>query len=290
VAGVITLLGACSHALITIDTQEAANEASLKAFLRGDHAWNAKDIPMPHLTDGSRYVTNPDSIITEETVARLDAKLKQLDDSLGIESVVAIVGRVENADIFKFSQDIFDIYKVGKNDRGMVMVLAYDDHLFRTHTGRALEPDLTDAECFRLQERYLIPSMKAELPDSGMIYLVEAVYNTLKGKELPVMSELHAKSQNDEDDEIFLVLSICFFLMAGWIGLYLFLAYRHGWNLMIYGRNLLFASPFIAQSTGGSGGFFVGSGGGGGFGGGGGGFSGGFGGGSSGGGGATSSW
>jgi len=292
IVGIITQTAACVHSVVAMQPDMPVPSSS---SLMEHREWNAKDIPMPHLTDGSRYVSNPDSIVSETTVRRLDAMLKQLDDSLGIESVVAIVRRVENADIFRFSQDIFDIYKVGKNDRGLVMVLAYDDHLFRTHTGRSLEGDLTDAECFRLQERYLIPSMKAEMPDSGMIYMVEAVYNTLRGKDLPVMSALRANSSSTDDDDSGLIPAIYYFLLCGWLILYFFVSKRHGWNIRRYANGLLMANPFVAAAVASGPVIFSGGGGssrGGGFGGGfgGGGFSGGFGGGSSGGGGATSRW
>ena len=148
-----------------------------------------------------------------------------MDDSLNIESVVAIVNRVEDQDIFRFAQDIFDIYHVGKDDRGLVMVLAYEDHLFRTHTGRSLEADLTDAECAQLQREYLIPSMKAEMPDSGMLYLTQAMYNLLQGKEKPVMSAL--VSPNQEDDSLG-DMSIYSAMFIFWIVFALYIARRYG--------------------------------------------------------------
>ena len=295
VTGVISLLGACTEALVNIEENSVPASMEQMTQAREDKVWTAQSIPMPHLTDGRRYVSNPDGIVSDETARRLDAQLKQLDDSLGIESVLVIVSRVENGDIFRFAQDIFDIYKVGKNDRGLVMVLAYDDHKFRSHTGRSLEADLTDAECFRLQERYLIPSMKAEMPDSGLIYYVESVYNLLQGKELPVMSEL--RQTNSDDDEDAILPSIYFFLLFVWMGIYMFAARRHGWNMKHYYNGRLTKNPFINNGSVLATGYVVGSilnGGGGrshhggGFGGGS--FGGGFSGGSSGGGGATSSW
>lgn len=281
--GVFTLFAACSHTLIS--QNEVAGTMAAK---QADHYWKASDIPMPHLQDASRYVSNPDSIVSEETVQRMDRILKQMDDSLGIESVVAIVKHVDGGDIAQFAQDIFDIYKVGKDDYGLVMVLAYDDHLFRTHTGRSLEAELTDIECFRLQERYLIPSMKAEMPDSGMLYMTQAIYNTLSGKELPVLSEWKKNEPSSgSDDDSLLAVYVC--ICLGWLILYLFIASRHGWHLHRYAHTLLLPNPFVAHS---SAPIIIPTGGGGRHGGGfGGGFSGGsFGGGSSGGGGATSSW
>lgn len=296
VAGVISLLGACTEALASMEDIEEPVGTEEMTQTREEKEWTARSIPMPHLTDGRRYVSNPDGIVSDETVRRLDAQLKQLDDSLGIESVLAIVSRVENGDIFRFAQDIFDIYKVGKNDRGLVMVLAYDDHKFRSHTGRSLEADLTDAECFRLQERYLIPSMKAEMPDSGLIYYVESVYDLLQGKELPAMSELNGRTNSGDNDEDAILPSIYFFLLFVWMGVYTFVARRHGWNLKRYYNGRLTKNPFVNNGSAFATGYVVGSilnGGGGrshggGFGGGS--FGGGFSGGSSGGGGATSSW
>jgi uncharacterized membrane protein YgcG len=178
------------------------------------------------------------------------------------------------------------------------MVLAYDDHLFRSHTGRSLEADLTDAEAFRFQERYLIPSMKAEMPDSGLIYYTEAIYNLLQGKELPVMTGISSNANSDDDTDDVLP-ALYFFLLAVWFGIYLFASHRHGWNMKNYYNGMLTKNPFVNNGSALAAGYVAGSilsGGGrsrgGGFGGGfgGGSFGGGFSGGSSGGGGATSSW
>lgn len=280
-AGIAAELFSCNYSLAVEDENvEAQRSAAME--VAETKAWTAKSIPMPHLTDGLRYVSNPDGVITPETEQQLNVLLRKMDDSLDIESVVAIVNHVENQDIFGFAQDIFDTYHVGKNDRGLVMVLAYEDHLFRTHTGRSLEADLTDAECSRLQREYLVPSMKAEMPDSGMLYLTQAVYNLLQHKEIPVMSALVSPKQEDDGLGDMGLYSI---ILLFWIGFAFYIARRYG---MMAVAVPLMANPFAKSQVYVSGGGF-GGGRGGGFGGGGG-FSGGFGGGSSGGGGATSSW
>ena len=281
-AGLLAQLVACNYSMASMEEPEQAQRSAVMEASE-EKIWAAKDIPMPHLQDASRYVSNPDGIVTPETEQQLNVILKRMDDSLDIESVVAIVNHVENQDIFRFAQDIFDIYHVGKNDRGLVMVLAYGDHLFRTHTGRSLEADLTDAECSQLQSKYLVPSMKAEMPDSGMIYLTQAIYNLLQGKEMPVMSALVTPQADDDMGD----LGFYGIMTMFWMAFAFYIARRYG--LLNAGATLAanpFIEPVVYASTGGGfrsrgGGF------GGGFGGGGGGS---FGGGSSGGGGATSSW
>ena len=311
VIGVITQFMACSY-VMGYDMKQ--DEKKYGEMLPAPTFWNAKNIPLPHLTDGSRYVSNPDSVITPHTESQLNVLLKQMDDSLGIESAVVVVKHVENRDIFGFAQGLFDLYHIGKEDRGLVMVLAYDDHLFRSHTGRALEADLTDAECSQLQQKYLIPSMKAEQPDSGMLYLTQAVYNTLKGKELPHMSTLPPKSSPVVDNEDYIAVGGYYMLILGfWVVMFFWMGRRYGWFLRFYLHNMMTSNMFESFHTilplffGGAPSFFSGifSGGGGGYSSGGssyssGGYSsssssyhssgGGYSGGSSGGGGATSSW
>ena len=285
IIGIATQIIACGGMTIAADERSSQVTQQQRLVQTAENrVWSAKTLPMTHLQDASRYVCNPDAVVSESTEQQMNKTLKLLDDSLGIESVVAIVNHIENKDIFRFAQEIFDIYHVGKNDRGLVIVLAYEDHLVRTHTGRSLEADLTDAECFRLQEQYLIPSMKAEQPDSGMIYLTEAILRTLQGKQLPHMSNLMNNNNNDEDEIPSEILLFMFLPTIGWIALFIFLAGRYGW---LSGRSTFMANPFAPASSGS--GVFIGSRGdgfnsGGGF------SGGSFGGGSSGGGGATSSW
>lgn len=283
--GLVCQVAACSYTAGTITALEPESPEPAERLTQTQEAfqWNARNIPMPHLTDGTRYVSNPDGVVSAHTEKVLDQWLKRLDDSLQIESAMVIVRSVENGDPFRLAQDLFDRYQIGKNDRGLVVVLAYEDHRVRTHTGRSLEADLTDIECSRLQDTYAVPYMKAEQPDSGMLYLTEAIYNTLKKKELPV-TPYQQTATDIETVEGYQTLYMLLF--AAWAFLIIYLCYRY---VGPTGSRLLKANPFVKAAPV----VIVGGGGGrsGGFRGGGGGFSGGgFSGGSSGGGGATSGW
>ena len=217
----------------------------------------------------------------------MNATLRQLEDSLDVQSVVIVVNHIENDDPFRMAQDVGNRYGVGRQDRGLVIVVGYEDHSINISPGRSLEADLTDAECRHLQQQYVIPAMRAQMPDSGMIYLVDAVYSTLQQKEMPVMTALKSPS-NNEDDEVLTVMGICMLLFIGWCVFFASLNNKYQW-LGFLGSAHLLGNPFIEHSRGvyvGGGGF----GGGRGFGGGGGISGGSFGGGSFGGGGATSRW
>ena len=287
--GIMFLFVGCLGHLGSIaeDNPDPAPAATSQAVSQtAETYWNANNIPIPYLQDSTQYVSNPDYVLQQQTVDRMNVTLKRLENELGIQSVFIVVNHIENDDPYRMAQDVGNKYGVGYQDRGLIVVVGYQDHSVNMSPGRSLEGDLTDAECHRLEQEYVVPAMRKDMPDSAMLYLAEAVYSTLQKKQMPVMS---LKSQADDDDsEFVIILGIWMLLFVAWCVFYLKLNDKYFWFAMS-GATALLANPFGAQETGSSGGF----GGGGGFsgGGGGGGFSGGsFGGGSFGGGGATSRW
>lgn len=282
-AGILTAMVCCGASM------PAEDNPTTSAFVQQDTPeWNADNIPIPYLQDATQYVSNPDSVLSQPAVDRMNITLQRLEKELDIQSVVIVVNHIENDDPFRFAQDVGNKYGVGRGDRGLVVVVGYQDHSINISPGRSLEADLTDAECHRLEQQYVVPAMRAEKPDSGMIYLTEAVYASLQKKQLPQMSSLTSHADEAEDD-IAAALGLTSLFLLGWCIFFLRLNRKYHWVATV-GTLALLPNPFyVAQtiSSGDFGGF-----GGGGFGhGGGGGFSGGsFGGGSFGGGGATSRW
>ncbi|MBQ7513888.1 MAG: TPM domain-containing protein [Prevotella sp.] len=284
--GMMAAMVCCSASIPIEDEPSVSSLASEASNSSADVTyWNADNIPIPYLQDSTQYVSNPDNVLSQGAVDRMNVKLQELNLELGVQSVVIVVNHIENDDPFRMAQDVGNKYGVGYKDRGLVVVVGYEDHSITMAPGRALEGDLTDAECHRLEQQYVVPAMKAEMPDSGMIYLTEAVYSTLQKKQLPQMSNL--LGQDDSDDEIAASIGLTFLFLIGWCILFARLNRKYHW-MGLLGTATLLSNPFYVAETSHSGGYGGGFGGGGGSGGG---FSGGsFGGGSFGGGGATSRW
>lgn len=282
----------CASLVTCIGTTPQPEQSPASALSQQQEAvyWNAENIPIPYLEDATQFVSNPDHVLSDAAVNHVNVMMKKLEDSLDIQSVVVVVNHIENDDPFRMAQDIGNRYGVGRNDRGLMIVVGYEDHSINISPGRALEADLTDAECRRLQQDYVIPGMRAEMPDSAMMYLSDAIYATLKGKEMPQMSTLTSPTNDSDDDfEKALALYSCFLMV--WFIMLIYKNKKYEWFGGAAAMSIM-ANPFVEVPH--SSGFSTGGGsfgGGRGFGGGGGGFSGGsFGGGSFGGGGATSRW
>ena len=284
VIGTVSAIVSCMTSLLSEDVS-----SSTAAMNNTDtQYWNAENIPIPHLQDASQYVSNPDKVLTQNTVDQMNLTLQRLDKELNVESVVIVVNHIENDDPFRLAQDVGNKYGVGRNDRGLMVVVGYQDHSINISPGKSLEGDLTDAECHQLQQLYVVPAMRAEMPDSAMLYLTDAIYATMQKKDLPEMSNLSSQNE-DTDDEVATIIGLYMFFLIVWGIIFLHLNKKYQW-LGILGTTSLRPNPFYEEeySSGSGGGFF--GGGGGGFSSGGG-FSGGsFGGGSFGGGGATSRW
>ncbi len=286
VIGVIMAMVCCTAAMPVDEEPEPSALASSDAVEASEVTyWNADNIPIPYLQDSTQHVSNPDHVLSQGAVDRMNVTLQKLNVDLGVQSVTIVVNHIENDDPFRMAQDVGNKYGVGKGDRGLVVVVGYEDHAVTIAPGRSLEGDLTDAECKRLQERYVIPAMRKNMPDSAMIYLTEALYSTLEKKEMPTM--MLSQYDDDAEDEMSLVIGLTFAFLVGW-GIF-FIRKNRTYQWVALGSVALLANPFY-EATRHS--ITFGGGGGGGFGGGGGGgFSGGsFGGGSFGGGGATSRW
>lgn len=285
--GIIFAMVCCSAAMPWSEEPSFAETSQAVSAPQETTLWNAENIPIPFLQDSTQYVSNPDHVLTQQTVDHMNITLKRLDNELGVQSVVIVVNHIENDDPFRFAQDVGNKYGVGYGNKGLMVVVGYQDHSINISPGRALEADLTDAECHRLEQQYVVPAMRAEMPDSAMFYLTEALYSTLQKKQLPQMSNLLADADDDVDEGL-ATMGITLLAIIVWCVFFLRKNRQYHW-LGMAGAASLLANPFYEETHSSSGGGF------GGFGGGGGGFSSGgggghFGGGSFGGGGATSRW
>ena len=284
--GIIFAMVCCSAAMPWSEEPSFAETSQAVSSSQEATAWNAENIPIPFLQDSTQYVSNPDHVLTQQTVDHMNITLKRLDNELGVQSLVIVVNYIENDDPFRFAQDVGNKYGVGYGNKGLMVVVGYQDHSINISPGRALEADLTDAECHRLEQQYVVPAMRAEMPDSAMYYLTEALYSTLQKKQLPQMSNLLANADDDVDEGL-ATMGITLLVIIAWCVFFLRKNRQYHW-LGMAGAASLMSNPFYEASQSSSGCGF------GGFGGGGGGFSGGggghFGGGSFGGGGATSRW
>lgn len=153
--------------------------------------YTVEQVPNVHLNDGRRFVTNPDGILSAETVSRLDQMLLSLQETNTSEVAVVALQSIGNSDIDLFATDLFTQWGIGKqNDNGLLVLLVLDQRKITFRTGYGIEGVLPDAICKRIQSRYIIPQFKEGNYDRGILDGMNAIVQILTTPE--AVSELTA--------------------------------------------------------------------------------------------------
>ncbi len=132
--------------------------------------YTVKTIPNPKTINNS-YVSNPDGILREETVYRLNTILDTLEAKNGAQVAVVIVNSIGSESIEIFANSLFKEWGIGskKNNNGLLILFVQDQKLIKFETGYGLEGVLPDIICGRIQKEYMIPEFKKGDFDAGFI-------------------------------------------------------------------------------------------------------------------------
>ena len=163
------------------------------------------DITPVHLQDRDRYTSNPDGILSDQAVARIDAAFRTVEDSTGIQTLVAVVTDIDPDDCFEFAHQLAEKVGVGRSssNNGLVILLSTGERCIQFATGYGVEGVLPDAICKRVQERYMNAHFANNEWDEGMVAGAEALRDIL----------LKGEYDDDEDDEDLSAIAVlCVFL------------------------------------------------------------------------------
>ena len=234
------------------------------------------------------YVTDLAGVVAADTKARLEALCYEVEQKTGAQMAIITVHSLDGESVENYAVELYKQLGVGSksDNRGVLLLVAPDEHKYRVEVGYGLEPVINDARAGDAG-RAMVPLLR-EFKYSAAIetaawmltkYIADDRGVTLSGQP-PVRPRATVRERSSH-------VSLWLILFVIWI---IFSIARAGRNAA-GGRRGGGGGWWIGPMLGGMGG----GGGGGGFGGGSGGYSGGggfggFGGGSSGGGGASGSW
>jgi uncharacterized protein len=251
--------------------------ALLGVFTTAARAQRVDGLPKP--TD---YVSDYAHVLSSGAIARLDSLCSQLDHSQANAQVAVVtVHTLDGDDAADYANQLEDKWKMGRkgSDRGVLVLLAVDDHKRRIEVGYGLEGILPDAKLGDIG-REMVPYLRANDFDGAVSLAVGEIAQVIAADAKVTLDNEPVAQQPAPQHHSTGIGAVKLIIVAVFILLY-FLRILGGWGLFgLWGMGLM--------GGGMRGGGGVGFGGGGG-GGGGGGF-GGFGGGSFGGGGAGGDW
>jgi uncharacterized protein len=247
----------------------------------------------------TNYVNDFAGVLDASTQARLNALCQQVDQKAQAQIAVATVKSVDGQDVVSYAVALYQKWGIGAKgkDRGVLILLATQDHKYWTAVGYGLEPILPDGKVGGFG-REMVPLLRSG-DYAGAVTLMTARVASVVAQDAGVTLDNQPRLAAPRQQPMSgggPGGAVIFFVLLFVVLLIFRSLFRGGGSGRGSGGSgflsgLLWAMLFsnLGGGRGGSGGGGYGGGGFGGFGGGGGGF-GGFGGGSTGGGGAGGSW
>lgn len=158
--------------------------------------YSVEEIPNVQIGNRYRFTSNPDGILSQEAVAKIDEICYDLRHRGIAQTAVVAVAEIDSDDVFEFAYNLFSKWGVGsKSDSGIGILLVEQAREIRFITGYGVEGALPDAICKRIQTQYMLPHFRNGDYSSGMVAGLEAVRSVLNG------SELDAGGNDDYVDE-----------------------------------------------------------------------------------------
>ncbi len=139
--------------------------------------YRVDEIPNVHLADRTRFVSNPDGIVSAAAQTRIDSTLSRLRHTTSAEMVAVVVDDIEGGDIDSYANELFNLWGLGKkdNNNGVLLLVARDLRKAVIRTGPGVEGVLTDAACGRILRNDMFPAFRKGDYDGGTTATVDAI-------------------------------------------------------------------------------------------------------------------
>jgi len=159
---------------------------------------SVSSIPNPRNNNG--WVTQIGNYVTADEIAKMNQIIDKIEKETTVEIAVVIIPTTDG-DVFNFTQNLFDLWKIGKKDKnnGILIVASMEEREFRTHTGYGIEPILPDGLIKIQQERIVIPRFKAGLYGLGIIEYLEKINSIIVNPDVKEEIESNNSDNTNRD-------------------------------------------------------------------------------------------
>jgi uncharacterized protein len=142
------------------------------------------EVAVPPLTS---RVTDVTGTLSGGAVARIEAKLANLEARKGSQIAVLIVPTTQPEEIEQFGIRVAEAWKLGRKgvDDGAILLVAKNDRRVRIEVGQGLEGALPDAIANRIISETITPHFKQADYDGGVEAGIDQVISVVNGEPLP---------------------------------------------------------------------------------------------------------
>ena len=127
------------------------------------------------------YVNDFANVFSQEEKNQLMTSAVNLaNEHNGVQVVVTTVKSLEGDSIENYAYNMYNQYSIGKEDMGLLILLATEDRQIRVEVGRAMESYINDAKAGRFIDEYAIPYLSQNKFNEGLTSLQSAFIQEIK--------------------------------------------------------------------------------------------------------------
>lgn len=127
------------------------------------------------------YVNDFANVFNQDEKAKLMTNAVSLNEEHdGIQVVVTTIKTLDGDTIENYANKMFNQYGIGKEDMGLLILLATEDRQIRVEVGKAMEGYINDSKAGRFIDKYAISYLKDNKFNEGLISLQEAFITEIK--------------------------------------------------------------------------------------------------------------
>jgi uncharacterized protein len=164
-------------------------------------------------------VVDQAGVMSAESQTDISAKSEAVEQKSGIQLVVATVKSLEGSDIETYANQLFRAWGLGqaRQNNGVLLLVAPNEHKVRIEVGYGLEGTLTDALSSVIISSAIIPQFKTGDFSSGIEHGVDGIISVLNGDTADWQSQPQSLLRNDEPGALNTLLPILGFLAVALI-------------------------------------------------------------------------
>jgi uncharacterized protein len=153
------------------------------------------------------YVNDFAGVLTLEQKNSLENKLAVFSESTTNEISVVTVKNLDGDYIEHYAEELFKAWGIGtrKNDNGVLLLIAVDNHKMRIEVGYGLEGVLTDAISAQIIENDLAPAFKRKEYYGGIDQATDDIIRVTKGEYVNTSSSTNSTSSDSNKVTTFLM-------------------------------------------------------------------------------------
>lgn len=144
--------------------------------------WAVGDLVDPYTQDSTCYVLDDLGYLSAGSRDSINEICAALRIDADLETAVVLLDELDG-DVFDFACELYEHWGLGKNDRGLLLLLVMEQHDWRFVTGYGAEADLPDALLGNIGNDIMVPYMRDGDYGGGICAGLEDIYLVLTDEE-----------------------------------------------------------------------------------------------------------